>query len=75
MRRFEREGFAPWVARFNALDALADTPVLLSDGTEGMACGVDARGALRVRTARGLREVSSAEISVRPAPTQAQGAA
>lgn len=75
VRRFEREGFAPWAARFNAVDALADTPVLLSDGTEGTACGVDARGALRVRTAQGLREVSSAEISVRPATAQAQGAA
>ena len=40
--------------------------VRLTDGTEGTAEGVDAQGALRVRTAQGLRTVHSAEVSVRP---------
>ncbi|MGH8115257.1 MAG: hypothetical protein ACREPS_09440 [Rhodanobacteraceae bacterium] len=32
-----------------------------------MAEGVDARGALRVRTAAGLRSIDSGEVTVRPA--------
>ena len=68
---FAQTGFAPWAARFNARDALADAPVILSDGTAGTARGVDTRGALRVQTAQGLREVSSAEVSVRPDPVVA----
>ena len=38
----------------------------LSDGTTGVAQGVDASGALRVQTATGWQCVSSAEVSVRP---------
>ena len=39
---------------------------VLSDGTQGIARGVDERGALLVHTSQGLRTVSSAEVSVRP---------
>lgn len=63
---FEQQGFAPLVARFNARDALAGQAVRLSDGTEGIAQGVDAMGALQVETAAGPRTVHSAEVSVRP---------
>ena len=63
---FEREGFAPFQARFAALDALAGRAVRLSDGTEGSACGVGPHGALRVQTAAGMRDISSQEVSVRP---------
>ncbi|MDR0274617.1 MAG: biotin--[acetyl-CoA-carboxylase] ligase [Burkholderiaceae bacterium] len=66
LANFAQTGFAPWAARFNTRDALANAPVVLSGGTQGTACGVNARGALRVQTAQGLREVSSAEVSVRP---------
>jgi BirA family biotin operon repressor/biotin-[acetyl-CoA-carboxylase] ligase len=64
---FEREGFAPFRARFAARDALAGRRVKLSDGTEGTACGVGAHGALSVQTHKGLQEISSLEVSVRPA--------
>ena len=67
VRRFEQAGFAPLAPRFNARDVLARRPVRLSDGTEGVACGVGPDGALQVDTAHGRREVSSAEVSVRPA--------
>ena len=63
---FEHSGFAPLAPRFAARDALAGQAVRLSDGTEGRAQGVGPDGALRVRTATGLREVHSAELSVRP---------
>jgi BirA family biotin operon repressor/biotin-[acetyl-CoA-carboxylase] ligase len=64
---FEREGFAPFRARFAARDALAGRLVRLSDGTEGTACGVGAHGALSVQTQSGRQEISSLEVSVRPA--------
>lgn len=64
---FERHGFAPLAARFNARDALAGQAVRLSDGSEGLALGVAADGALQLRTPAGLRQIHSAEVSVRPA--------
>jgi BirA family biotin operon repressor/biotin-[acetyl-CoA-carboxylase] ligase len=64
---FEREGFAAFRARFAARDALAGRRVKLSNGTEGTACGVGAHGALSVQTQNGLQEISSLEVSVRPA--------
>ena len=66
MLAFERDGFAPFQARFAARDALAGRAVRLSDGTEGSACGVGPQGALRVQTAAGMRDISSQEVSVRP---------
>jgi BirA family biotin operon repressor/biotin-[acetyl-CoA-carboxylase] ligase len=64
---FEREGFAPFRARFAERDALAGRAVKLSDGTEGTACGVGEHGALSVQTQNGLQAISSLEVSVRPA--------
>ena len=64
---FEQFGFAPFQARFAARDALAGRAVQLSDGTLGTACGVSETGALRVQAAGGLVEVTSSEVSVRPA--------
>ncbi|MCL1960865.1 MAG: biotin--[acetyl-CoA-carboxylase] ligase [Desulfovibrionaceae bacterium] len=73
VRAFEREGFAPLAERFNARDALAGQPVRLSDGVEGVALGVGPNGALRVRTSAGLREITSAEVSVRLRPSFGDG--
>jgi len=70
LKAFERTGFAPLAARFNARDALAGQQVRLSDGAHGQAQGVAPSGALRLRTATGVREVSSAEVSVRPQAAQ-----
>ena len=71
---FEREGFAPLQARYAARDVLAGGDVVLSDGLTGRALGVSAHGALKVRTDAGVREITSAEVSVRPAPVN-EGAA
>ncbi len=60
-------GFAPFQARFAARDALAGRTVQLSDGTQGMAHGVGENGALLVHTAAGMKEITSSEVSVRPA--------
>jgi len=67
LQAFEQYGFAPFQARFQARDALAERPVRLSDGMAGTAHGVSERGALLVHTAAGMVAVTSAEVSVRPA--------
>ncbi|MDO5288777.1 MAG: biotin--[acetyl-CoA-carboxylase] ligase [Pseudomonadota bacterium] len=68
VRVFEYGGFGPLQAPFAARDALAGRAIALSDGTEGTALGIGADGALRLRTTDGaLREITSADISVRPA--------
>lgn len=64
---FERAGFAPFERRFAQRDALAGQTVALSSGQTGLAEGVDASGALRVRTPAGVQIINSGEISVRPA--------
>ena len=63
---FEQQGFRPFQALFNARDALGGMSVTLSDSTNGIAQGVDGSGALRVLTAQGPKNISSAEVSVRP---------
>jgi BirA family biotin operon repressor/biotin-[acetyl-CoA-carboxylase] ligase len=64
---FEAQGLAPFLKAFAARDALAGRAVTLSDGTQGLAQGVDGSGALLVHTDAGLKKVNSAEVSVRPA--------
>ena len=70
LRQFERSGFAPFAERFAARDLLFGRSVSTTqaDVAEGVAQGVSASGALQVRTAAGLRAVSSGEVSVRPGP-------
>jgi len=63
---FEQRGFAPLQSRFNQLDALGGLAVSLSDGTQGVAQGVDGLGALLVHTAHGLKKIISSEVSLRP---------
>jgi BirA family biotin operon repressor/biotin-[acetyl-CoA-carboxylase] ligase len=66
LQAFERAGFAAFAARFAARDALAGLALRLSDGRQGVGAGVGPDGALRLRTAAGLVDVTSAEVSVRP---------
>jgi BirA family transcriptional regulator, biotin operon repressor / biotin---[acetyl-CoA-carboxylase] ligase len=67
MQLFEAQGFAPFAARFAQRDALAGLSVRLSDGTEGIARGVDATGALQLKLSNGQTlSVTGSEVSVRP---------
>jgi len=68
---FERYGFAPLRARFEARDVLRGREVQTSDGLQGQALGLSASGALRLLTASGEREVHSSEVSVRPVSPRA----
>ena len=68
--RNETEGFAPWRAGWQRLDALAGRPVrvLQADGgaLEGVASGVDDDGALRLLTSTGdVVRILAGEASVR----------
>ena len=66
VQAFEQFGFAPFQARFANRDVLAGRQLALSDGTLGQACGVTETGALLVHTSVGMKEITSAEVSVRP---------
>jgi BirA family biotin operon repressor/biotin-[acetyl-CoA-carboxylase] ligase len=68
VKAFEAFGFSPFRARFDARDVLRDRAVRLSDGTSGTAHGTTESGGLLVHTAAGMVTVTSAEVSVRPAP-------
>lgn len=66
------EGFAPWRAGWQRLDALVGQPVRVrqADGSaqEGVACGVDDDGALRLQTPAGqIVRIWAGEASVRVA--------
>jgi len=63
---FERCGFGIFAKRFAARDALMGRQVVMSDGRQGLALGVDAHGAMLVHTAHGVQRVNSQELSVRP---------
>jgi BirA family biotin operon repressor/biotin-[acetyl-CoA-carboxylase] ligase len=63
---FGDRGFVPFAARFAARDSLRGRDVQLSDGTAGCCEGVGWGGELLVRTASGVKTITSAEVSVRP---------
>ncbi len=68
LAQFETDGLAPFLPRWRELDALSGHAVRVLDGTntnEGMALGVDASGALRVRMPVGERQFHSGEVSLR----------
>jgi len=67
---FAHQGFAPFAARWTALDALAGARVRVAqdDGdVEGEACGTDADGALLLRVDGRVQRFHSGDVSLRPA--------
>jgi BirA family biotin operon repressor/biotin-[acetyl-CoA-carboxylase] ligase len=69
LQEFEQYGFAPFQARFARRDVLAGRFVELSDGSNGMAHGAGENGAQLVHTSAGMKQITSLEVSVRPART------
>jgi BirA family biotin operon repressor/biotin-[acetyl-CoA-carboxylase] ligase len=68
--QFERDGFASFVDEYADHDALRGVPLRVSDATgelDGIGAGIDARGALQLQTASGLRGIDSADVTVRRA--------
>jgi BirA family biotin operon repressor/biotin-[acetyl-CoA-carboxylase] ligase len=67
---FARTGFAPFAARWAALDSLAGARVRIAQvdrDVEGEACGTDADGALLLRVDGRLQRFHSGDVSLRPA--------
>ena len=67
---FAAQGFAAFAGEYARHDALRGRALRIDDprgAFEGEGRGVDARGALRVRTRTGERTVDSAEVSIRRA--------
>ena len=69
LQQFSASGLQPFLPGFAARDLLHGRSVVMSDGTTGVARGVDNDGALRVHTALGMKTIISSEVSVRPAAT------
>ena len=71
LQRFDEAGIAPFLSRWQAMDALHGKPVRVTDGAqqvEGMCLGIDADGALRLRDEAGHeRSFHGGEVSLRPA--------
>lgn len=68
LEEFRRDGFAAFAHDYARLDVLRDQPVRVMRATghaDGVALGIDARGALRVRFADGERSVDGGEVSIR----------
>lgn len=67
LKRFERDGFAPFAERFAVRDLLRGQEVTttLAELPHGTACGVSPQGALLLRTADGVHPITSGEVSVR----------
>jgi BirA family transcriptional regulator, biotin operon repressor / biotin---[acetyl-CoA-carboxylase] ligase len=69
LRRFDKEGLAPFLPRYAAFDALAGRDVVVEDGGSrlvGTAMGLAADGALQVRVADGgARMFHAGEVRVR----------
>lgn len=68
LKQFNREGFAPFVSRYAARDALQAAPVTTTDAAcpSGTVAGIDADGALLVDALGTIHRVVSGMVSVRP---------
>lgn len=69
LKQFDRQGLVPFLPRYACHDLLQGEPVHTSSTATpaGVACGVDAQGALRLRLPSGdVVGVVSGEVSVRP---------
>lgn len=69
LKRFERDGLAPFVDAYRRRDLLLGQSVRTTDADapEGIAEGIDAQGALLVRARGGVFTLVGGEVSVRPA--------
>ncbi len=70
LEQFERQGLAPFLPRYAVMDVLQGRAVRIDDGGqwhEGVACGLAADGALRVRIEGDERAFHAGEVSVRAA--------
>lgn len=70
LERYRREGLAPFLTAWQALDAYQGERVELLVGSqriEGVYLGIDQDGTLRLQRPEGVRRVAAGEVSLRPA--------
>ncbi len=68
VQQFEKEGMAPFVDEYLALDALNKRPVRVSAGNqtlEGIAMGINTDGSLKLKVADQWHSIASGDVSVR----------
>jgi len=68
LAQFEREGFAAFIARWPAVDALRGRAIQVHDNSgarAGVAAGIDERGRLLLQVGADFRAVDAGEISVK----------
>ncbi|GLQ96765.1 biotin--[acetyl-CoA-carboxylase] ligase [Dyella mobilis] len=68
--QFEREGFPAFADEYAEHDALRGVALHISGAAgefDGVGAGIDARGALQIQTADGMRRIDSADVTVRRA--------
>ncbi|MGH8133240.1 MAG: biotin--[acetyl-CoA-carboxylase] ligase [Steroidobacteraceae bacterium] len=71
LKDFEGQGLKFFIEEWRLADALRGrrVEVRAAEGvSRGLACGIDADGALRVETAQGVKRFISGDVTVRPAP-------
>jgi BirA family biotin operon repressor/biotin-[acetyl-CoA-carboxylase] ligase len=66
IQQFCTDGFGPLRAAYHARDVLYGCEVVCSDGSTGLARGIDVDGALLLQCDQGMKKITSAEVSVRP---------
>ena len=69
VRGFESDGFGPFVAAWDSLDAIAGRPVTLhrdGEAITGTARGISVRGSLLLETPDGLGEYLAGEVTFSP---------
>jgi len=68
--QFGRDGFSPFLPRWNALHAYAGQPVQILEGSQilqrGIALGVDCHGCLVLQTDSGQATIFAGDVSLRP---------
>ncbi len=78
LERFDREGLAPFVARWDALHVHAGQTVsIIEQGRtlhQGLALGIDGSGCLQLDTDAGIVKVAAGDVSLRAAPASASEA-
>lgn len=70
LEQFEREGFVAFLDDYAEHDALHGVSLRISGAAgefDGVGAGVDARGALQVKTSDGMQRIDSADVTVRRA--------
>jgi BirA family biotin operon repressor/biotin-[acetyl-CoA-carboxylase] ligase len=66
LEEYQLKGFECFLSEWEQSDFLKGMQIQLSGGVSGIAAGINAQGALLVKTSEGLKCINAGEVSVRP---------